>query len=58
MKFCTVFMLQMNVRLQWVKRVMKVNTSNTEPIKTHRTFLPTLNMTIFQEVSDQVRYCY
>jgi len=34
MKFCTVFMLQMNVRLQWVKRVRKVNTSNTEPINT------------------------
>lgn len=33
MKFYIVFILQMNVRLQWVKRVRMVNNSNTDPVE-------------------------
>jgi len=33
MKFYTVFVLQMNVRPQWVKRVRKINNSNTDPFE-------------------------
>jgi len=33
MKFYTVFMLQLNARLQWVKLVRKINNSNTDPVE-------------------------
>ena len=33
MKFYTVFVLQMNARLQWVKRVRKINNNNTDPVE-------------------------